>query len=173
MVRSALVWQHSIEGQIGLPVPGAEGHERCHDLELSDSPKPLLLEVPVEEPLLARLAGSQEAGGIERVEVGVGNEGGRLADGLPLPLEDHRAVFLTNDAPHGGPGKVAGGDAGVGVVPAILHRPEDGWRIVGRAGERSGEREGTCETRGGAEGHLRRRLARAEGRALRIDGCSG
>lgn len=76
--------------------------------------------------------------------MGAGNEGGGLADGLPLQIREQVAVLMTDSAPHRGSGQVCGRNTNAGVVPAVREGPEDALRIFDGAVDRSRLKNGSC-----------------------------
>jgi hypothetical protein len=65
--------------------------------------------------------------------VSTSNDDGRLTNGLPLRVSEHGPVFVSEHAPHGGLGEVAGGNTNIGVILVLLESPEDRHRILGGA----------------------------------------
>ena len=107
--------------------------------------------------LLPRHAGSLRGSGGEGIQVGASDAQCGQTNVLPVLVGEHRSVFISDRAPHGGPGCVACRNTDVGVGLTVCFGPKDRLGIVGR----TGDRPRVIERRRRRD--LRSRLVRAQG----------
>jgi hypothetical protein len=129
--------QHRPEGHIRLPNPSAKREERAHHLKFHEHNEPRLVKKAFEEALLLRPASNPDRRSVEAVNVSTSDEDSGLADGSPLRLRKHVAVFVSDRTPHVDSRHVASRDVDVRVILAVGEGPENGLRVLGRALARS------------------------------------
>jgi hypothetical protein len=123
--------QHRPEGHIRLPNPSAKREHTTHHLKFHECDGPRLVKKAFEEALLLWLASNPDRRSVEAVKVSTSDEDSGLADGSPLRLRKHVAIFVLDRTLHVDSRHVASRDIDVRVVLAVGKGPENRLRVLG------------------------------------------